>query len=173
MRGKQAGRLFGAGRLVAVGMVLAASLVGCAPDSRTFGPASSYNTLPLPAKYAGTGTIEKQFIDKSCVESGHATLTIDATGALELTIALPGTPIVDLTGNCTTDDGGAYAGMAEAKGVLTDRQFDITACNQGLIGAVGFGDFTDATHVHIVTACDDRTDGTTILKLNATLTLVP
>ena len=110
--------------------------------------------------------------DRSCVKSGHATLTIDAKGALELTIPLPGTPVIDTGGVCTMDDDeGAYAGMAEAKGVLNDDSFQITSCNQGNLSAVGLGDFPDATHVHIVTNCDDPKDGTVVLKLSATLTL--
>ena len=119
-----------------------------------------HTALTLPRKYAtGQGQITQKFEGTSCTNSGPATVTIDATGALELLILLPGTPIL-LEGACSMSTDGANGFLVNTPGVLTDADFTFASCNQGSGRGSGGGSFSNGgLNIAMLGTCEDpKTD---------------
>jgi hypothetical protein len=136
-----------AGRLVAALAVLSLVLAGCElADSDELNPSSSPTNLALPATYSGNGVLTMTVSGwgndaQRCSASGTATIAINGSGYLVLSVRVAGLPEMGPLGECTTQNGTAATKSASASGITTDETFDFEKCGDASLSPFGTGRF--------------------------------
>ena len=177
------------GRVARFLLLIAALLVmgsSCFPgsDQADLGPGRV--VYPLPAHFAGTGSMSMTFDDhsadgpKTCSLDGTAKADIDAKGALTMVVVVPGRPALDWNGNCTDEQPDEQTGgIARASNVNIPDPFAFASCNDGGMKADGKGSFYQPSPgklgldwIAAVVTCYNQ-DGTPDFTLHANVGLVP